>query len=95
MGKRIVSVEIGDRPLDVNAVYGVMACERDGDPLDVVCRMTKVANVKRTDYTLQQIMREYIGANSPLTPTPPRNCVALDTTQELLTQVTGVDYQFH
>jgi len=95
MGKRIVSVEIGDRPLDVNAVYGVMACERDGDPLDVVCRMTKVANVKRTDYTLQQIMREYISANSPLTPTPSRNCVALDTTQELLTQVTGVDYQFH
>ncbi len=94
-GKRVVSVKVGGQTLEKDKIYTVMACERDGDPLDVVCRMTNVAKVKRTDFTLHQIMREYIAANSPVTPSLPGNCVALDTTQQLLSQVTGVDYKFY
>ncbi len=94
-GKRVVSVKINDLPVESDRIYRVVACERDGDPMDVVCRITNVANVKRSEFTLHQIMREYIAANSPLTPKEPGNCIALDASQQLLTQVTGVDYQFY
>jgi hypothetical protein len=40
-------------------------------------------------------MRDYLAANSPVTPKPPINADILDAPQTLLTQVTGVDYQFH
>jgi len=40
-------------------------------------------------------MKEYLSKNSPVTPTPPKNAIVLDAPQELLSQVTGVDYSFH
>jgi S-sulfosulfanyl-L-cysteine sulfohydrolase len=39
-------------------------------------------------------MKDYLAANSPVTPTPPQHADTLDASQTLLTQVTGVDYQF-
>jgi hypothetical protein len=39
-------------------------------------------------------MTDYLQANSPVTPTPPLAAKILDAPQTLLTQVTGVDYQF-
>lgn len=94
MGKRVESITVNDQPIDPNGTYSILACERDGDPVDVLCRMKGVKNAKNTKSTLHQVMREYLAANSPVTPSPQRNAVVLDAPQELLTQVTGVDYQF-
>ncbi|HSN62300.1 MAG TPA: hypothetical protein VLR49_15285, partial [Ferruginibacter sp.] len=82
-------------PLDLNKMYKVSACERDGDPSDMLCRMKNVANAKNTNNTLHSVMKEYLAANSPITPTPPENADILDAPQTLLTQVTGVNYKFH
>jgi S-sulfosulfanyl-L-cysteine sulfohydrolase len=94
MGKRVETAEVNGQALDPNAEYSILACEREGDPEDVLCRMKGVKNAKNTKFTLHQVMREYLTANSPVTPSPQRNAVVLDASQELLTQVTGVDYQF-
>jgi 2',3'-cyclic-nucleotide 2'-phosphodiesterase (5'-nucleotidase family) len=94
MGKRVESITVNDQPIDPSGTYSILACERDGDPVDVLCRMKGVKNAKNTKSTLHQVMREYMAANSPVTPSPQRNAVVLDASQELLTQVTGVDYQF-
>ncbi|MCK9403651.1 MAG: bifunctional metallophosphatase/5'-nucleotidase [Chitinophagaceae bacterium] len=94
-GKRVQKVMVGDAALDLNKNYNICACERDGDPSDMLCRMKGVANAKNTQHTLHSVLKAYLTANSPVTPTPPMNAKILDAPQTLLTQVTGVDYKFY
>lgn len=93
-GKRVQSVTVGDQPLDLEKTYTLCACERDGDPDDMLCRIKGVKNPKNTGYTLHQVMKNYLTNNSPVTPVPQKNAIALDVPETLLTQVSGVDYQF-
>lgn len=93
-GKRVQEVSVAGLPLDLNKTYNICACERDGDPADMLCRMKGVANTKNKVLTLHTVLKEYLAANSPVTPTPAMNAKILDAPQTLLTQVTGVDYQF-
>jgi len=93
-GKRLDSVLIGGKPLDPEKIYSIAACERDGDPADMICRIKNVQDVKNLAYTLHANMKDYLKANSPVTPKPGKNAIALDAPETLLTQVTGVDYQF-
>jgi sulfur-oxidizing protein SoxB len=92
--KRLQAVTIADAPLNMDKTYRICACERDGDPSDMLCRMRNVSNATNTTYTLHSVMKAYLAANSPVTPTPPGSADVLDAPQTLLTQVTGVDYKF-
>ena len=92
--KRLQKVTIASAPLDPEKTYRICACERDGDPADMLCRMRHVVNAANTQYSLHSVMKDYLAANSPVTPTPPGNADILDAPQTLLTQVSGVDYQF-
>ena len=93
-GKRVQSVTVGGQPLDLTKEYSLCACERDGDPDTMLCRIPNVKNGKNTPYTLHQTMRDYLAANSPVTPKPRGDVKVLDAPQTLLSQVFGVDYQF-
>jgi len=93
-GKRVQDVTIGGAALALNKVYSICACEREGDPADMLCRIKDVADAKNTQYTLHSVLKAYLAANSPVTPTPPMAAKILDAPQTLLTQVTGVDYKF-
>lgn len=94
MGKRVQSVIFKGNPLQADKLYSILACEREGDPDDMLCRMTGVKDAKNTTATLHTVMLEYLKINSPVTPTPSKNARILDAPDTLLTQVTGVDYQF-
>lgn len=93
-GQRVQSVKIGGLPLDESKVYSIAACERDGDPGDMICRMSGVKEVENLDLTLHEAMIKYLKNNSPVSPNPRHSAKALDASQELLTQVTGVEYSF-
>lgn len=93
-GKRIQQITVGGQPLDPEKRYRICACERDGDPSDMLCRMKGVADAQNTNHTLHSVLREYLQAHSPVTPTPPGSAVILDAPKTLLTQVHGVKYQF-
>jgi 2',3'-cyclic-nucleotide 2'-phosphodiesterase (5'-nucleotidase family) len=94
MGKRVQSVNFKGAPLQPGNLYSILACERDGDPDYMLCRMKGVKDAKNTKATLHTVMLEYLKLNSPVTPTPSKNARILDAPDTLLTQVTGVDYQF-
>lgn len=94
-GKRIDSVTIGCKALVEDTVYTIAACERDGDPADMICRIKNVMEAENLSYTLHENMRAYLKAASPVKPLPQKNAVALDAPETLLSQVYGVDYQFH
>ncbi len=93
-GKRVQNVTVAGQPLDPARIYSICACERDGDPVDVLCRIKGVQEGHNTMFTLHGVMKEYLAANSPVTPSLPENADVLDAPQTLLTQVTGVDYSF-
>lgn len=94
MGKRVQKVLIKGKALEENRTYSICACERDGDPVDMLCRIKGVANPLTHKFTLHQTMKDYLAKNSPVTPTLPLNAKILDGPQTLLTQVYGVDYTF-
>ena len=93
-GKRIQTLTVDGQPMDMEKTYSISACERDGDPETMLCRIPNVKNGKNTAYTLHQTMRDYLAANSPVTPKPRGDVKVLDAPQTLLSQVFGVDYQF-
>lgn len=94
MGNRTQSITVNNQPLELDKLYSILACERDGDPADMLCRMKGVLDAQNTNATLHSLMTEYVKTNSPLTPTPAKNAIILDAPETLLSQVTGVDYQF-
>ena len=94
MGKRIQSITIKGAAIDMEKQYSILACERDGDPVDMLCRLKGVADAKNTQATLHKVMIAYLKNNSPITPTPSKNAKILDAPDTLLSQVTGVDYVF-
>jgi 2',3'-cyclic-nucleotide 2'-phosphodiesterase (5'-nucleotidase family) len=93
-GKRVKEIKVGNDLIDLNKTYTICACERDGDPVDMLCRMRNVKNPKNTPFTLHSTMIDYLKNNSPVTPSPEKNAIILDAPETLLTQVTGVDYTF-
>lgn len=93
-GKRVKEVMVGNSLLDAAKTYSICACERDGDPSDMLCRMRNVRNPQNTAFTLHGTMTEYLKNNSPVSPIPEKNAIILDAPETLLSQVTGVEYEF-
>jgi len=94
MGKRVQTIIIKGAPIEMEKQYSILACEREGDPADMLCRLKGVVDAKNTDTTLHQAMTAYLKNNSPVTPTPSKSAKILDAPATLLSQVTGVDYLF-
>ena len=93
-GERVQKVVIGGEPLDLDRTYSICACEREGDPDDVLCRMTGVSDTKNTEFTLHGVVKEYLKEFSPVNPELRHDSRVLDAPASLLSQVSGVDYQF-
>jgi 2',3'-cyclic-nucleotide 2'-phosphodiesterase (5'-nucleotidase family) len=94
VGHRVQKVTISGQPIDLTKNYTMCACERDGDPDDMLCRMKGVKEGTNTAFTLHSMMKEYLQKFSPITPTLRHDAKILDGPQDLLSQVSGVDYQF-
>lgn len=93
-GKRVTEVLINGEPLNLDLFYSIVACEREGDPDDMLCRFTDVKDTTNTPFSLHDTLIRYLQANSPVTPTPKQHAIALDASPQLLTQVWGVNYAF-
>jgi sulfur-oxidizing protein SoxB len=94
VGTRVRQVAIGGRPLEPEAVYSMLACEREGDPDNVLCRMQQVASPRRLDVRLHDVLAEYLAKFSPVSPRIEGRAVALDAADQLLSQVEGTGYRF-
>ena len=94
VGHRVQKVIIGGQPIDPKKEYTLCACERDGDPEDMLCRMRGVKNTQNTAFTLHSMMKDYLKQFSPVTPALRHDAKVLDAAQTLLSQVHGVDYTF-
>jgi S-sulfosulfanyl-L-cysteine sulfohydrolase len=94
LGKRVNWITINGQPLDKNKQYTMLACERDGDPDDTLCRLEKVKNPRKPGYTLHGIMREYLAAHPMVAPKVEGRATATDAPSTLLSQLEGYNYTF-
>ncbi len=68
-GKRIHSITVNGEPMQDEQYYTISACVRPGDPIDNLCRMSNVKDVEVKDYTIHDVVEEYLKENSPVSPT--------------------------
>ena len=93
-GERVREVRIQGQPLDSERRYTLVGCEREGDPDNVVCRIGDVADPRRHDITVHQVVTEYLARHSPVAPVIEGRAVATDAPADLLSQVEGTSYRF-
>ena len=93
-GSRVQAVTVQGEPLALGKTYSVLGCEREGDMENVVCRIPKVADARRRDATVHEVLTEYLKAHSPVAPVVEGRAVATDAPADLLSQVEGTPYRF-
>jgi S-sulfosulfanyl-L-cysteine sulfohydrolase len=93
-GKRVNWIKVKGEPVDLNKEYSIVACEREGDPDDTLCRIEKVKNPKKTSVLMHHVIEEYLAANSPVSPKLEMRATATDQPHTLLTQLQGTTYEF-
>lgn len=93
-GKRVNWVKIGGQPIDLNKEYRLTACEREGDPDDVLCRLEGVKNPQNLHILMHDVIEEYLSIHSPVAPKIEGRATATDQPQTLLTQLQGTTYEF-
>lgn len=94
LGKRVNWVKIKGMPLDLEKEYSIVACEREGDPIDTLCRIEKVKNPKMLGVLMHDVIEEYLSLHSPVSPKLEMRATATDHPPTLLTQLQGTTYEF-
>jgi hypothetical protein len=93
-GKRVNWIKVKGKPVDLNKTYTLVACVREGDPDNTLCRLEHVKNPKLLGTTLHKTIEEYLAIHSPIAPKLEGRATATDAPATLLTQLSGVGYEF-
>jgi len=93
-GERVNWVKVKGQALENNKMYDIVACEREGDPNDTLCRIEKVSNPEATTLNLHQVITDYLKIHSPVSPNIEGRTIATDQPSTLLTQLQGTSYNF-
>lgn len=94
MGERVIEVTIGGEPLDLNKTYKMASCNRTGEPLDFLCRMSNAKNVTIKDYTLHDAVEAYLKEKGMVSPKIEGRSIAIDLGTNAFSQMPGTNYMF-
>jgi len=94
LDKRVNEIKINGEAIDMNKTYTILACEREGDPDDTLCRMEHVKNPRKPGHTLHDIVRAYLAAHPLVSPKVEGRATATDAPSTLLSQLEGYNYTF-
>ena len=94
-GNRVKSVLINGKPLEINKMYTISACTREGDPEDMLCRMCDVQDVETQPFTMHEAVMEYLEKFSPVSPIIDGRAIATDLGPINFSTMPGTNYQFH
>ena len=83
-GKRLISVKVNGREVEPDRLYTLAGCERDGEPLDVICRLRGTRDAKVLPETIHAALLKYFKAHPVVAPTRDGRAVAIDLPREIL-----------
>jgi S-sulfosulfanyl-L-cysteine sulfohydrolase len=93
-GQRLVSLRVNDRDVEDEQRYMIAGCERDGEPLDVVCRHRGTHEARVLPMTIHQALRQYLKAHPVIAPRRDGREIAMDLPRVVFSQdavLTGGD----
>lgn len=93
-GQRIERITVGGEPLRDDQYYTISACVRPGDPLNTLCRMPNVKDVEVKDYTIHEVVEEYLKVHSPVSPALEGRAYCDFLGEYSFSTVPGTDYRF-
>ena len=93
-GQRVKTITVAGKPLDPKRVYTMGACLRRGEPDDMLCRMPGATNPKVLDYTIHEVLEEYLRKHGTVAPKTDSRAQALDLPAPVLSQLPNVNYVF-
>lgn len=93
-GERINSITVNGEPMQDDEYYTISACVRPGDPIDNLCRMANVKDVKVMDYTIHHVVEEYLKENSPVSPKLEGRAYCEYLGEYSFSTVPGTEYKF-
>lgn len=92
-GHRVREIRVGGKPLEDDREYTLVACEREGDEPDKLCRIPHVKDARVLGLDAHQTVRQYLKKHSPLAAPEGGRVVAEDlppiVRSQVLTPATG------
>lgn len=85
-GQRIVSIKINGREAEDEGRYTIAGCEREGEPLDVICRHRGTHDTQVLPMSIHEALEEYFIAHPVIAPRRDGREVALDLPPEVFSQ---------
>ncbi|TBW26394.1 bifunctional UDP-sugar hydrolase/5'-nucleotidase [Gramella sp. KN1008] len=93
-GERIEKITVNGEPMQADKLYSISACVRPGDPLDNLCRMPNVKDVEVKNYTIHDVVKEYLKKHSPVSPRLEGRAYCESLGKYSFSTVPGTTYQF-
>lgn len=94
-GERVIEITVGGEPLDLDRVYNISACRREGEPDHMLCRMPNLTDTEVKEYTAHEVLEEYLKEKGTISPVRDGRAKAVDLGDNVLSQLPGTDYHFH
>ncbi|MGN6544477.1 MAG: bifunctional metallophosphatase/5'-nucleotidase [Aureliella sp.] len=85
-GNRLRSVTVHGEEVEPDRKYTIAGCEREGEPLDVVCRLRGTHDVEYIQPTIHQAMEGYLREQKVIAPIRQRRSRAVDLPEVAFSQ---------
>jgi len=85
-GRRLISVKVNGRDIEDRQRYTIAGCERDGEPVDVVCRHPGTHDAQVLTMTVHQALRQYLKAHPVIAPRREDREIAMDLPRTVFSQ---------
>ncbi len=86
-GRRVREIRVGGEPLEEEREYTLVACEREGDEPDKLCRIPHVREPRVLGLDAHEAVRQYLARHSPLSAPEGERVVAVDLPSVVRSQV--------
>jgi 2',3'-cyclic-nucleotide 2'-phosphodiesterase (5'-nucleotidase family) len=77
-GRRLVSVKVNGRDVEDGQRYTIAGCEREGEPLDMICRHPGTHDARVLPLSVHQALRQYLKAHPAIAPRRDKREIAID-----------------
>jgi hypothetical protein len=81
-----VSLKVDGRDVDDRERYTIAGCEREGEPLDMVCRHPGTHEARVLPTTVHQALREYLKRHAAIAPRREDREIATDLPRVVFSQ---------
>jgi 2',3'-cyclic-nucleotide 2'-phosphodiesterase (5'-nucleotidase family) len=85
-GRRLVGLKVDGREVEDEQHYSIAGCEREGEPIDVVCRHAGTRDVHLLPMSVHQALRQYLKAHPAIAPRRDGREIALDLPRTVFSQ---------